>query len=192
MTGVRTRLSEQPPGGAVFQRAEPRTGDDAQRAAAFRRLADDHLREAYQLANAILVDPAAAEDAVHDAFERAWVKWHTLRDPDRLEAWFRRIVVNTCRNRLRSGARRRALDLSRSGQTTSPDQTREVSDRDEVERALRRLKPDDRVVLALRYYRDLKVGDIAELLDIPPGTATSRLRNAHIRLRTALERGSDR
>ena len=176
----------------MFRRAEPRTGDDAQRGAAFRRLADEHLREAYQLANAILADPAAAEDAVHDAFERAWDKWHTLRDPDRLEAWFRRIVVNTCRNRLRSSARRRALDLSHSDQTTSPDPTREVSDRDEVERALRRLKPDDRVVLALRYYRDLKVGDIAELLDIPPGTATSRLRNAHIRLRTALERGSDR
>ena len=64
-----------------------------------------------------------------------------------------------------------------------------MGDRDEVERALQRLKPDDRIVLALRYYRDLKVEDIAEVLEIPPGTATSRLRNAQIRLRARLDRG---
>ena len=54
------------------------------------------------------------------------------------------------------------------------------------EAALARLKPDDRVVLALRYYRDLRIDDIASLLDIPSGTATSRLRAAHQRLREIL------
>ena len=62
-----------------------------------------------------------------------------------------------------------------------------MHDRDLVVTALTRLKPDDRIVLALRYYRDLKIDDIAKVLGIPPGTATSRLRNAHQRLRAALE-----
>ena len=63
-------------------------------------------------------------------------------------------------------------------------------DRIPIEARLRRLKPNDRIILALRYYRDLRVDQIAELLDIPPGTATSRLRNAHVRLRRVIERSA--
>ena len=81
------------------------------RDAAFVRLADEHLDRAYRLARAILRDPAEAQDATHDAFVQAWRKWETLRDPSRFEPWFDRILVNTCRNRLRS-TRRLATDIS--------------------------------------------------------------------------------
>ena len=53
--------------------------------------------------------------------------------------------------------------------------------------AIAGLKPDDRIVLGLRYYRDMKIEDIAAVLGVPSGTATSRLHRAHQRLRTALE-----
>ncbi len=76
--------------------------DVGERARLLRELAEDSLRDAYRLAGAILRDPAEAEDAVHDAFVAGWQKWPTLRDVDKFDAWFRRIVVNVCRERLRT------------------------------------------------------------------------------------------
>ena len=75
------------------------------RDAAFRKLADRHLEASYRLACAILGNPAEAQDATHDAFVQAWRHWSTLRDPARFEHWFDKILVNTCRNRLRRASR---------------------------------------------------------------------------------------
>jgi RNA polymerase sigma-70 factor (ECF subfamily) len=175
------RVPEAIPGDRIV-----RVGRDARRSATFQRLADEHLDAAYRLASAILRDPSEAQDAVHDAFLRAWAHWSSLRDEDRFEAWFGRIVVNTCRDRLRRVSRWGVTDISGQLGPSTPDASGPIHDREQVARAMLRLKPDDRVVLALRYYRDLKVEDIADLLGIPPGTATSRLRAAHARLRTVL------
>ena len=64
----------------------------------------------------------------------------------------------------------------------SDDAAGTTEDRDELERALARLSPDQRVVVALRFYRDWTVDDIAERLAIPPGTVKSRLHHALARL----------
>ncbi len=159
-------------------------GDAPDRAAAFERLANDHLDASYRLARAILGRAGEAEDAVHDAFETAWRKWSSLRDPARFEAWFGRIVVNTCRDRLRRDARRRTEELD--AHLPSQDPLAGTEDRDELDRALARLKPDDQIVLALRYYRDLTVDDIAALMDVRPGTVMSRIHRAQARLRPLL------
>lgn len=164
----------------------------AAREAAFRQLTQGLLEDSYRLANVILGQPAESRDAVHDAYLRAWRKWPTLRDQSRFEPWFKRIVVNTCRNRLRDGAKRKGPDLDGQVGPIAPDPAARADDRVLVEQALAGLKPDDRVVLALRYYRDLKLDDIAELLDIPTGTVKSRLNKAHGRLRQAIERSQER
>jgi len=75
------------------------------RVAQFRELADRRINLAYGLAYAILRDRADAQDATHDAFIRAWDKWGSLHDVSRFEAWFDRILVNVCRNRLRRRSR---------------------------------------------------------------------------------------
>ena len=72
------------------------SADDAQRADAFRRLADDQLEDSYRLANAILGSPTDARDAVHDAFISGWQRWSSLRDPDRYnpqDAWMRKLAT---------------------------------------------------------------------------------------------------
>jgi RNA polymerase sigma-70 factor, ECF subfamily len=132
--------------------AEPPT----ERAQAFLRLADDHLDAAYRLAHAILRDSTDAQDATHDAFERAWRKWSTLRDPSRFESWFDRILVNTCRDRLRSG-RRQTVDISDEVAIASGDPFAQSHDHDVLANAIATLPPDHRVVVALRYYLDLPV-----------------------------------
>jgi len=163
---------------------------EQERAAAFQALADRQLHASYRLANAILADPVESQDAVHDAVVTAWQRWGSLRDRSKFEAWFGRIVVNTCRDRLRRAARRRTSDIDTVPTIVEPDATKDVHDRVLVEQALQRLEPDDRVVLALRHYRDLTIEDIAQLLDVPSSTASSRLRTARARLRQVLERSA--
>ncbi len=144
----------------------------------FERLADEHLETAYRLAYAILHDPSEAQDATHDAFIQAWRAWTTLRDPARFEAWFDRILVNTCRNRLQRRSRWQARDISDEVVVASGDPFTQTHDRDVLGPALVQLSPDHRVVVALRFYRDLTVDQIAARLGIPAGTVHSRLHYA--------------
>lgn len=156
-------------------------------AAAFRRLADEHLDAAYRLARAILRDPTEAQDATHDAFVQAWRKWSTLRDPERFDQWFDRILVNNCRNRMSRTRRWQAKDISAEMNLATRDQFGPADDRDAIGAAIGTLSPDHRLVVALRYYRDLSVDEIARRLDIPAGTVQSRLHYALRRLHEALE-----
>jgi len=160
--------------------------NESERIAAFQRLADQRLDASYRLANAILGDESQAEDAVHDAVVVAWQRWASLKDPSKFEAWFDRIVVNTCRDQLRRASRRRTTDIA-DATLSAPDATAAVHQRLLVEQALQQLKSDDIVVLALRHFLDLQLEDIAVLLDIPLQTVNSRLRAARTRLRARID-----
>ncbi|HEX8025342.1 MAG TPA: RNA polymerase sigma factor [Candidatus Limnocylindrales bacterium] len=157
------------------------------RAAAFVRLADEHLDGSYRLARAILRDPYEAQDATHDAYVQAWRKWSTLRDHSKFEAWFDRILVNTCRNRLVRGPRTVSTDLSIEIVASSHDPIGQTDDRETLGRALAGLSPDHRIVVALRYFRDLPIEEIATRLGVPAGTVQSRLHYALKRLHAALD-----
>ena len=167
--------------------AQDATSKAALREAAFHRLVDEHLHRAYRLAAVILHDQAEAQDAVHDAFVTAWRKYDALREPARFEAWFDRIVVNTCRDHLRHERRLQVHDLSAQPDAIVVDPTLGVPDELVIRKALGRLKPDDRIVLALRFYRDMKVDAIAVAMGIRPRAATSRLHRALERLRRILD-----
>jgi RNA polymerase sigma-70 factor, ECF subfamily len=166
------------------------------RADEFSALTDRHLDGAYRLATVILGDAMEAEDAVHDAAIAAWRGWSSLRDADRFEAWFGRIVVNTCRDRLRSRRRRPVVELlpALEGELRRPDRpdaTESIAARDAIGRALSVLEPDELIVVVLRFYRDLQVDAIAARMGIPVGTVKSRLHHATQRLRAALAATGD-
>ena len=186
-SSARAMLAARPSHATMVASMDSERSGGSERSTIFRELADENLTDAYRLAYAVLRDRHDAHDAVHDAFVTAWTKWTTLRDPDRFVPWFDRIVVNVCRNRMRS--RRRWI--TRSEVTDLPvvaeDSSRAALDRQLVGAAFVHLDVDDRVVLALRYYRDLRVDDIAELLDVRPGTVKSRIHRALGRLRTVMQ-----
>ncbi len=161
-------------------------GEATARDAAFVQLADEHLDKAYRLARAILRDSVGAQDATHDAFVQAWRKWSTLRDPSRFEPWFDRILVNTCRNRLHA-SRHQPTDISAEVALSTGDHAGITEDRDLIREAIAGLSPDHQVVVALRFYRDLTVEDIAARLGIPQGTVRSRLHYALKRLHETIE-----
>jgi RNA polymerase sigma-70 factor, ECF subfamily len=152
----------------------------ADRVAAFTTLAERHLDASYRLATLILGGGAEAEDATHDAFVTAWAKWHTLRDRDRFEPWFDRILVNTCRDRLRRARRHRVIDLSATlvDRPAAGDVAETAANHEAISRGLARLSPDARIVVVLRFYRDLSIDEIAARTGVPPGTVKSRLHYA--------------
>lgn len=158
------------------------------RAVAFAMLAERQLDEAYRVARLIVGDPTEAADATHDAFVAAWRGWPGLRDRSRLDAWFGRILVNTCRNHVRRLRRRSVVDIGEALATPDPVRSPQlaVDDRSELEPAFLRLTPDQREVLVLRYYLDLPVDQIAARLGIPSGTVKSRIHNALRALETGL------
>jgi RNA polymerase sigma factor (sigma-70 family) len=171
----------------MAERLRAELESQAARGEAFRKLADRHLDASYRLAQVILGQRAEAEDATHDAFVSAWRNWATLRDPELFEHWFDRILVNTCRNRLRHGARRQTEDLTTEGDFLAPDAYGPTDDRGLLQPAMARLAPDQRVVVALRFYRDLSIEQIADRLGVRPGTVKSRLHRALRGLRSSLD-----
>jgi len=159
--------------------------------AAFAALTRRHLDQAFRLAWAILGATADAEDAVQDAFAQAWRKRSSLRDPDRFDAWFGRILVNVCRERLRARARTGVRELAMASEAEPGDRRAagppDVGVRIAVDRALAGLDPDHRIVVVLRYWADLTVEQIAERMGVPPGTVKSRLHYALRALAPLLE-----
>lgn len=143
------------------------------------RLANGELDHAYRLAGLVLGDSRDAEDATQDALLRAWHARSSLRDQAGFQAWFERILVNVCRDRLRQRRRIRFLPLDPASVSTyARDPFAAVLDRDEMLGVLAVLDDDERLVVVLHYWSDLTLAAIAERLSWPVGTVKSRLHRA--------------
>jgi RNA polymerase sigma-70 factor (ECF subfamily) len=140
--------------------------------------------QAQRLANWILHDPASAEDAVQEAALQAWDRRRSLRNVDAFDAWFNKILVNACRQELR---RRSRKPLVTEVEPVSDGGQGRLVARDELTRAIRALTPDEQIVVALRFGRDLTVPQIAAETGMAEGTVKSRLHYALEHLRAALE-----
>jgi RNA polymerase sigma-70 factor, ECF subfamily len=141
----------------------------------------------FAVAQRILRDQALAEDALQNALVLAWRRLPHLREPDRFEAWIHRILVRACYDESHRSrqwtANVRVLPVESPSEA---DATERVLDRDELERAFRRLPVEQRAVFVLHHYVGLPLVEVAEMLEIPAGTARSRLHYALIGLRDAL------
>jgi RNA polymerase sigma-70 factor (ECF subfamily) len=160
---------------------------DSARAIAFTRLTAIRLASCYRLATVILGDPVEAEDATHDAAVRAWERWGSLRDPDRFDAWFGRILVNECRDRLRQ---RRLRPLSvpfpeHVADGRAADGPDVVAERQALAEAVAELEPDQRIAVVLHFYLELSAEQIAERTGARVGTVKSRLHYGLRALRAA-------
>lgn len=152
----------------------------------FINLAERELDRSYRLAGLLLGNAAEAEDAVGDALERAWRELDGLRDTTRFQAWFDRIVVNACRDRLRRRGRVQFVPLAPDAGLRITDPFRDILDNDEAFRLLRDLPAEEREIVILHFWADLTLVSAAERLGLRPGTVKSRLHRALARMRTVL------
>ena len=141
----------------------------------------------YAVAFRILRDTGLAEDALQNALVLAWRRLPRLRDPERFEAWIHRILVHACSDESqRARPWLATVRVLPADGPSSPDASSNVAERDELERAFRRLTLEQRAVFVMHHYVGLPLVEVAELLEIPAGTARSRLHYALIGLRVAL------
>jgi RNA polymerase sigma-70 factor (ECF subfamily) len=143
----------------------------------FEALYRDQEKRLFNVAYRWTWNRAEAHELVQEAFLRMWTR-RAFIDAERAAAYAARSVVNLCRKRARRARRwqrvRAALQLAPPESRTPP----RCYENDSVRRAIESLPDVQRHVLLLTEFTDLKQHEIAELLDIRPGTVASRRNRA--------------
>ena len=159
--------------GQPLERA--RAGDRA----AFDELLLPQLGSAYRLAVGILLNQTEAEDAVQEAAFKAWRKIRNVRPDSEFRPWFMAIVANECR-RLR---RLRWWSVVRVAEIDLNDGAAANYEAVDLARAFARLSVAERQILVLRYYGNLSVQEVADVLKLSTDAAKSRIHRALRKLR---------
>jgi RNA polymerase sigma-70 factor (sigma-E family) len=123
-----------------------------------------HAQGALRLAYMLTGHRETAEDLVQDAFVKLAGRFLHLRKPDAFEAYLRRMIVNLFLSHLRKWKVERAYvqrEGAEMGRAAAPP---DLSERDEMWRALQQLPDRQRAAMVLRYYEDLSERDTAEVL----------------------------
>jgi len=160
---------------------------------AFSELASASFGRLFGAAKLILRDQDRAQDAVQEALVLAWKHVRAIRDPEAWDAWLYRLTVRACYQLARSAKRRDVTELhvEPDREPASHDFTGPLVERDRLGRELGRLPVEQRAVMVLHFYLDLPLTDAAGILDIPVGTAKSRLHRGLEALRDAMSGDAD-
>jgi len=168
-------------------------GDEA----AFGELYDATTRRVFGLALRVVRDPAQAEEVTQEAFLEIW-RTSTRFDQDRGSAlaWMLTIVHRKAVDRVRSAeaSTRRDTTYHQGAATVEHDTTAEAAEASlearRVRGALRTLTGVQREALELAYFGGYTHTEVAKMLDLPVGTAKTRIRDGLIRLRDAMGVGA--
>jgi RNA polymerase sigma-70 factor (ECF subfamily) len=161
---------------------------------AYAALVQQYEQVAFRAAYLITHDDGDAADAAQDGFVRAYHALGSFHLGRPFRPWLLRIVTNLALNRIRSTHRRAQMterytqqvmvedgDLSLDGHVAKREQQRRLL------QAVDQLAPDQRALIALRYFLELSESEVAEALKIPIGTVKSRLHRTLTRLREIIQ-----
>ena len=160
--------------------------DAAAREETLTRMMTEHGDMLVRLAYLCLGDAALAEDAVQEAFYKAYRRLDSFRGESSERTWLSRIVINTCKDMRRS-------PFMRYFQRTVPIESAERRGQEQVWRddsvlqAVMALPELDRQVILLRYYQNLPVSQVARIVGASESAVASRLIRAKDKLRAALK-----
>jgi RNA polymerase sigma-70 factor (ECF subfamily) len=163
---------------------------------AYEELVRRYEQLAFRVAYLVCRDSDEASDATQEGFVRAWHALARFRPGAEPRPWLMQIVANAARNRRRGSTRRTALalriaqDRPSAGAAPSPEAAVLADERRrDLLAALDRLREEDRLVIALRWFADLGEAEMAAALGVARGTVKSRLSRAMSRLREVLAAG---
>ena len=180
--GAMTRAVDPELIGIVTAAAE---GDDV----AFGRIVAAHHDDMRRLCTFVAGDESLAEDAVQIAWSVAWRKLGSLRDPARLRPWLMRIAVNEAKRLMAKSQRRSGVEAAApSSPARGGIDPGTGIERLDVAVAMRRLKPDDRALLAMRYVMGFDATELSAATGTNASAIRQRLKRALDRLREDLER----
>ena len=155
---------------------------------AFSELTRGSIAKLYAVARLILRDRVRAEDATQEALVAAWRQLSSLRDPDRFDAWLRRLLVRACYREAGKDQQQRRLEAQVTAiAMDTADPGIAFADKDQLERGFSRLSPEQRALIVLHFYLGLPMQETAEIVGLPIGTVKSRLSRATQQMRAALD-----
>jgi len=155
-------------------------------AVAFARIVEAHHDDMARVCLVICGDQDMAQDAVQAAWPIAWRKLRTLREPDLLRPWLVKIAANEVRQILRRQGRYRVTQIEVADVGSDMHDPSNRTARADLEAALRRLSPEDREVLAMRYVSGFDATEMGRALGMSASGVRSRLARAVARLRSEL------
>lgn len=143
---------------------------------AFESLLRPLLGPAYKLACVMLQDPEAAEDAVQEAALKSWRHIDQLRNGAPMQPWFLGVVANECRSMRRKPWWKVVTGYGANNEIEGPSHDMDLAT--DMQRALSRLSRQGRLVVTLRFYFDLSLEDIAQVVGLKPAGVRSQLYRA--------------
>jgi RNA polymerase sigma-70 factor, ECF subfamily len=164
---------------------------------AFDELVRRYQDLAFRVALVLVGDAETAADAAQEGVIKAYRALHSFDAARPFRPWLLRIVANQARDNLKSRNRREAFAVQlgdfqpRAGVRTVEDMVVADDEQKRLVAAMNELRPEERKVIAMRYFLGLAEGEMAEALNCRRGTVKSRLSRALAHLRLVLEPGRD-
>lgn len=139
----------------------------------------------YRLAYSYVKNTDDALDIVQESIYKAITSLDKIQNPEYIKTWFYRIVINTSLDFLR---KQKKIVIADAGtlEFYSPGANDNYKDLD-LQKALDNLPPNYRSIIVLRYFEDLKIEEIADILELNVNTVKTRLYSALKKLRLNME-----
>ncbi len=157
----------------------------------FARLYDQYATDVLRVCYFYLSDREKAEDVCQDVFVRLMTT-HPLLQPGREKSWLLKVARNRCRDLWRGAWLKRVI---LGGPTfeliPAPDEFSRRDDQQAMMAAINQLPATFKEVILLHYYQGMNIAEIAQMLELPEGTISSRLSRGRKKLESILLKGGD-
>ena len=141
----------------------------------------------FRIAYALVGDVQEADELLQSTLVKVYVSWRRVERAETPDAYVRRIMINQASTLWRAEKRRRQTrERVQEIPTEVTEPGRDLAERDEMWELIQDLPPRQRAIVVLRYYEDLTELEIAEALEIAPGTVKSQANAAIAKLRTSV------
>lgn len=156
-------------------------------AESFEILILNHKEYLYKIAYSYVKDKDKALDIVQEATCKAWVNIHTLRKSAVFKSWITKIILNTSLNYIKKESK--IIFLDEDNPLIVPEEDITIEEKLDLYNAIDLLKPKYKTVIILKYFDDMKIDDISDVLDLPINTVKSQLKRARQSLSNILKVG---
>ena len=136
----------------------------------------------YKAAYVYMKNEDDALDCIHEAIVKAITSLHTLKEPQYFNTWISRIVVNTCKDKIKKDSKVVLVDINdyENNLVTEDEQSHIKED---INSALDKLSEKERDLIVMRYLEDKSLKHISNEKSIPLGTVKSRINRTLIKLK---------
>lgn len=150
----------------------------------FKVYVTENIDKIYRLAFSYAQNQQDAEDIVNESIKKALYSVHSLKNECYMSTWFYRIVVNTSNTYLKSKSKIIYIDDIEENFFTTEDNYQDT----DLYNQVMNLKPKYRTIIILKYYEDMTIEQIAEILNENTNTIKTRLYNALKKLKIELSK----